>query len=138
LPPASPTLCGVEPVSAHSARVGARHGPPISAEIGDIHRFTDSDQLVALAGVDPQRHESGQTAGQTKMSQRGSPYLRRAVWHAVLPACRDDPMFRAVYDRQRQRGTDHLVALSHVANTLMRVVYAVLKGQRPYYPNHHV
>lgn len=47
-------------------------------------------------------------------------------------------MFRAVYDRQRQRGKHHLVSLSHVANKLMRVVYAVLKGQRPYDPSYHV
>jgi transposase len=112
--------------------VGAATAPAIYAEIGDIRRFTDSDQLVALAGVDPQLHESGQTAGQAKLSKRGSPYLHRAVWHAALTACRLDPMFQAIYERQRQRGKHHLVALSHVANKLMRVVYAVLKEQRPY------
>lgn len=117
---------------------GAAPAPAIYAEIGDRQRFTDSDQLVALAGVDPQRHESGQTAGQAKMSKRGSPYLRRAVWHAALTACRYDPMFQAIYDRQRQRGKHHLVALSHVANKLMRVIYAVLKGQRPYDPHAYV
>jgi transposase len=111
--------------------LGPATAPAISAEIGDIRRFTDSDQLVALAGVDPQLHESGQTAGQAKISTRGSPSLRRAVWHAALTACRLDPMFQAIYARQRQRGKPHLVALSHVANQLLRVVYAVLKGQRP-------
>lgn len=84
--------------------LGAATAPAIYAEIGDIQRFNDSDQLVALAGVDPQLHESGQTAGQTKMSKRGSPYLRRAVWHAALTACRFDPLFQAIYDRQRKRG----------------------------------
>jgi transposase len=112
--------------------VGQATAPAILAEIGDIRRFTDSDQLVALVGVDPQLHESGQTAGQAKMSKRGSPYLRRAVWHSALTACRLDPMFQAIDDRQRQRGKHHLVALSHVANKLTRVIYAVLKGQRPY------
>jgi transposase len=115
--------------------LGPATAPAIDAEIGDIQRFTDSDQLVALAGVDPQLHESGQIAGQAQMSMRGSPYLRRAVWHAALTACRFDPMFQAIYDRQRQRGKHHLVALSHVANKLMRVIYAVLKGRRPYYPH---
>jgi transposase len=118
--------------------LGAATAPAIYAEIGDIQRFTDSDQLVALAGVDPQLHESGQTTGQTKMSKRGSPFLRRAVWHAALTACRLDPMFQAIYNRQRQRGKHHLVALSHVANKLMRVIYAVLKGQRPYAPHYPV
>jgi transposase len=118
--------------------LGQATAPAIYAEIGDIRRFTDSDQLVALVGVDPQLHESGQTAGQAKMSKRGSPYLRRAVWHAALTACRLDPMFQAIYERQRQRGKHHLVALSHVANKLTRVIYAVLKGQRPYVPRSHL
>ena len=30
----------------------------------------------------------------------------------------------------------HLVALSHVANKLARVIYSVLKGQRPYNPQY--
>jgi transposase len=65
------------------------------------------------------------------MRNHGSPDLRRAVWHAALSACRLAPMFPAIYERQRQRGKDHLVALSHVANKLTRVIYAVPKGQRP-------
>jgi transposase len=128
----------LDPYLPTSPGGGAATAPAIYAEIGDIQRFTDSDQLVALAGVAPQLHESGQTAGQTKMSKRGSPYLRRAVWHAALTACRLDPMFQAIYERQRHRGKHHLVALSHVANKLMRVVYAVLKEQRPYEARFHV
>jgi transposase len=115
--------------------LGPATAPAIYAEIGDIGRFTDSDQLVALVGVDPQLHQSGQTAGQTKMSKRGSPYLRRAIWHAALTASRLDPMLQAIYERQRKRGKHHLVALSHVANKLTRVIYSVLKGQRAYVPH---
>ena len=94
--------------------------------------------LGALVGVDPQLHQSGETAGQTKMSKRGSPYLRRAIWHAALTASRLDPMFQAIYERQRKRGKHHLVALSHVANKLTRVIYSVLKGQWAYIPDYAV
>jgi transposase len=118
--------------------LGQATAPAIYAASGDIRRFTDSDRLVAVVGVDPQLHASGQTAGQAKMSTRGSPYLQRAVWQAALTACRLDPMFQAIYERQRQRGKHHLVALSHVANKLTRVIDAVLKGQRPYVPRYHV
>jgi hypothetical protein len=45
-------------------------------------------------------------------------------------------MFHTIYERQRQRGKHHLVALSHVANKLARVIYSVLKGQRPYDPQY--
>jgi transposase len=116
--------------------LGPATAPAIYAEIGNVQRFSDSDQLVALVGVDPPLHQSGQSAGQTKMSKRGSPYLRQAVWHAALTASRLDPMFRTIYERQRQRGKHPLVALSHVANKLTRVIYSVLKGQRPYDPHY--
>jgi transposase len=53
--------------------LGTAPAPAMYAEIGDIPRVTDADPLVALAGVDPQVHESGQTAGQVKRSKRGSP-----------------------------------------------------------------
>jgi transposase len=98
--------------------------------------LTDSDQLVALVGVDPQGYQSGQTAGQTKRSQRGSPSLRQAVGQAALTASRLDPLFRALSERHRQRGKPQLVALSHVAKKLRRVIDSVLKGQRPYDPNY--
>lgn len=107
--------------------LGLATAPATYAEIGDIQRFTDSKQLVALLGVDPPRHESGQTAGQAKMSTRGSPSLRHAIWRAALTACRLDPTVRVIYARQRRRGKHQLVALSHVANKLTRVIYAVLK-----------
>jgi transposase len=116
--------------------LGPAVAPAIYAEIGDMGRFTDSDQLVALVGVDSQLHQSGQTAGQTKMSKRGSSYLRRAIWYAAPTASRLDPMFQAIYDRQRKRGKHHLVALSHVANKLTRMIYSVLKGQRAYVPDY--
>jgi transposase len=103
-----------------------------------MRRFTDAGQPVALVRVDPQLHESGRTAVQAKMSTRGAPSLRQAVWHAALTACRLDPMVQAIYGRPRQRGKHHLVALSHVANTLTHVSYAVPKGQRPYDPHDHV
>jgi transposase len=119
-----PTLPGLGPATA----------PAISAEIGDLRRCTDSAQLVALVGVAPQLHEPGQTAGQAQMRKRGSPSLRRAIWHAALTACRLAPMCRGLDARQRQRGQHHLVALSPVANKLTCVISSVLKGQRPSEP----
>ena len=44
------------------------------------------------------------------------------------------PLFEDVYNRQRERGKHHLVALSHVANKMLHVVFSVLKNNRPYTP----
>jgi transposase len=111
----------------------------IFAELGMLEGLAGEDppkQVVALAGLDPRLRQSGKFAGQAKMSKRGSAYLRQALMLAAFGAVFNakDPMFAAVYERQRGRGKHHWVALSHVANKMARVVYAVLSQNRAYEP----
>jgi len=91
---------------------------------------------VAAAGIDVRLHDSGESAGKGKMSKRGSKYLRTAVMQAAEVAVHlvGDPLFKAVYDRQRTRAKHHTVALSHVAHKMLHVVFSVLKNKRPYTP----
>jgi hypothetical protein len=42
------------------------------------------------------------------------------------------------YERQRQRGNHHLVAISHVTIKPARVIDAVLEGPRPCDPHYHL
>ena len=67
-------------------------------------------------GIDVRLHDSGESTGKGKMSKRGSKYLRTAVMQAAAVAVylTDDPLFKTVYNRQRDRGKHHTVALSHV------------------------
>lgn len=109
----------------------------ILAEIGDFGRFGPKDtaeKLVALAGIDPRIKESGIFKGKSKMSKRGSPYLRRTLRQAAFVAALTsrEPMFAVIYERQKERGKHHEVALSHVAHKLVHVLAALLKKQRPY------
>ena len=93
-------------------------------------------KLVATAGIDVRLNDSGEQTGIGKMSKRGSRYLRTAVMEAAQVAVfrAHDPLFQSVYQRQRDRGKHHLVALSHVANKMLHVVFSVLKNNRPYTP----
>jgi transposase len=93
-------------------------------------------KLVAAAGLDARLRDSGEKRGVGKMSKRGSRYLRTAIMEAAQVAVfrRHDPLFEAVYKRQQERGKHHFVALSHVANKMLHVVFSVLKNNRPYTP----
>jgi transposase len=93
-------------------------------------------KLVATAGIDVRLNDSGEKTGTGKMSKRGSRYLRTAVMEAAQVAVfrAHDPLFESVYQRQRDRGKHHLVALSHTANKMLHVVFSVLKTNRPYTP----
>ena len=93
-------------------------------------------KFVAAAGIDVRLHDSGEFAGKGKMSKRGSKYLRTAVMQAadVAVFLVKDPLFKAVYERQKARGKHHTVALSHVAHKMLHVVFSMLKNKRPYTP----
>lgn len=113
--------------------IGPITGAIILAEIGDIHRFAAPEKLVAFAGIDPTVYQSGQfTATQTRMSKRGSPFLRHALWQAAFMATQHDPQLRAYYQRKRAEGKAHGTAVGAVCRKLLHRIYIVLKEQRPY------
>lgn len=108
----------------------------IAGEIGDPNRFEGPHQLMAFAGMDPTKSESGETiASDGSMSKRGSSTLRWAFMQAADSVRRYDPYFGDYY--AKKKGTDkkhHYVALSGVARKLMGVCLALMKEQRPYEP----
>lgn len=72
----------------------------IIGEIGDISRFESPSKLVAFAGLDVSVKQSGEFLGtQNKISKRGSPYLRRAIWTAASCAAFCDPVLSDYYKR---------------------------------------
>ena len=119
--------------------LGPVWAPTILAEILPVFHPEDQHgarKLVATAGLDVKQFDSGAQTGRGRMSKRGSRYLRTAVMQACEIAVfkSHDPLFTQVYQRQIDRGKHHLVALTHVANKMLHVVFSVLKNNRPYTP----
>jgi len=93
-------------------------------------------KLVAAAGIDVKQKQSGNSQGKGHMSKRGSKYLRTAILQAAEIAvhiCKD-PLFLGIYERQKERGKSHRVALSHVGNKLLHVIFSILKNEKEYVP----
>ena len=64
--------------------IGYINGGMILGEIGDIHRFSNPNKLLAFAGLDPSVYQSGNfQAKTTRMSKRGSRVLRYALVNAA-------------------------------------------------------
>jgi len=113
--------------------VGPSLGAIIVGEIGDISRFSTPSKLVAFSGIDPSVMQSGNFAGtHNRLSKRGSPYLRRAIWQAAVVASRTDPVFEAFYEKKRAEGKSHGTAIGAVARKLTYTIFAVLKANKPY------
>lgn len=120
--------------------LGKVWAPTVLAEVLPVFHpelKTGARKLVAAAGIDPRLRESGESSGKTRMSKRGSKYLRTAIIQAAESAVftARDPLFKGVYERQRARGKHHTVALSHVAHKMLHVIFSVLKNRQPYTPH---
>ncbi len=113
--------------------IGSVTGAVILGEIGDIERFDNPAKLVAYAGLDSSISQSGQQESVSgRLSKRGSPYLRKALYQAALRAEFCDPVFQAYYKKKRGEGKHHLVATNAVARKLCHTIFAILKNNTPY------
>lgn len=113
--------------------IGDALGAVIIGEIGDINRFDVPGKLVAFAGLDATVNQSGEFNGtRSRLSKRGSPYLRRAIWLAASCAILCDPILSAYYQSLRARGKHHLTAVSAVARKMCNIIFTILKENRPY------
>ena len=113
--------------------IGDTLGAIILSEIGDIHRFNAPNKLVAFAGLDVRVAQSGEFTGtRQKISKRGSPCLRRAIWLAASRAAFCDPILSEYYQSLRARGKHHLTAIGAVSRKLCNIIFAILSEDRPY------
>jgi transposase len=115
--------------------VGDTLGAVVVSEIGDISRFDSAPKLVAFAGLDVSVKQSGEFLGtKNKISKRGSPYLRRAIWTAANRAAFADPVLSEYYKSLRERGKHLLTAVGAVSRKLCNIIFAVLRDNKPYTP----
>jgi len=111
----------------------------ILSEVGDIHRFATKKQLAAYAGLDPAVFQSGKfTARNNRISKRGSPYLRKALYQAAFVGIADrkgkpvNPVIRSFYDLKKSQGKSHKVALIAASHKLLCMVFGIMKSGKPF------
>ena len=113
--------------------IGLITGAAILSEIGDISKFNNPAKLVAYAGIDASVSQSGEyESTHNRMSKRGSPYLRKALFQAALVASNTNSELRAFYQKKRSEGKHHLTCIGAVSRKLCYIIYAILKENRPY------
>ncbi len=110
--------------------IGVINGGMILGEIGDIHRFSSPNKLLAFAGLDPTVYQSGNfVAKKTRMSKRGSKVLRYALMNAAHNVVKNNATFEAYYNAKRAEGRSHYNALGHCAGKLVRIIWKMLTDE---------
>jgi transposase len=120
--------------------VGPSTAATLMAEIGDIWRFTDVDQLLAYAGVHPKEQSSGKKGANPEtswtMAKTGNAYLRAAAYRMAVVGVQHNPILRAHYARKRAAGKSAMNSLGHCMSKALAIVWGVWRGGKDFDPAH--
>jgi transposase len=108
--------------------VGETLASKLIAEIQDPRRFIDKWALVAYAGVDPGKDDSGKKVTKGgKISRTGDALLRKATYQVVechlLNSPADEPVYQFL-DKKRSEGKNYYVYMTAACNKFLRIYYA--------------
>jgi len=124
------TIPGVGPATVAS----------LLAEIGDIWRFTDVDQLLAYAGVHPKEQSSGKKGERPEtswtMAKTGNAYLRAAAYRMAIAGIKHNPVIRSHYARKRAAGKSPMNAVGHCMSKALSLVWGVWRSGQNFDPGH--
>lgn len=113
----------------HTIRgVGIQSAAIIASEYGNFSRFSSPHQLLAYAGLEPSKIQSGIQDKNGKMVKHGSSTLRATIMRVAETFYVHNPIISNFYWKKREEGKAHNVALSHVARKLINTIYSLEKN----------
>ncbi len=103
-------------------------------EIQTVKRFSDTKKLASFFGVHPVYKISGDGIGGIKMSKQGRKAARQILYMIALSAIQHNPLIRKVYERHCEKGVHKMAALGICMHKILRIVYGMLKHNKPFDP----
>lgn len=115
--------------------VGDQTAFQLLAELGDLRRFTNVRQVVALVGLNPQQRHSGRSVHYTAgIARMGHSRLRAALYMPAVVAQRHNPVLKAFAQRLAAQGLKPKAVVVAVMRKLIHLAYGVIKSNRPFDP----
>jgi transposase len=115
--------------------IGQLSAAKLLGEIRDILAFDNPRQLVAYAGLNPKKRQSGSSVrGQTRISKTGRASLRKILYMPAMAAKYYNPVVREFCDRLEDRGLRPIEATVAAMRKLLHIIYGVLKSGMPFDP----
>jgi transposase len=115
--------------------IGDQTSFQLLAELGDLRRFTDVRQVVALVGLNPQQRQSGRSLHYTAgIARMGRSSLRAALYLPAVVAKRHNPVLKAFAERLAAHGLPPKAVIVAVMRKLLHLAYGVIHSNRPFDP----
>ena len=117
------TICGI----------AQKSGLLILGELGVLPRDMKAKQWVAHAGLDPRRYRSGTSVQRpSRISKRGNPILRKALYMPASVARQRQPQVRAFFQRLVDRGKTVKQAEVAVMRKTLHAIHAMLRKEEAF------
>lgn len=117
--------------------IGFQTSAQILAQLGDLARFDDVRQIVAMVGLDPTLRQSGSSMNYTVgIARMGHASLRAALYMPAIVAVRCNPILKIFAERMVSYGLKPLQVIVAVMRKLLHLAYGVIKNQIPFDPNY--
>lgn len=110
--------------------IGGYLAASVLAELGDLRRFANEDQLSAYIGMIPSIRNSGSTEKTTGLTPRSKSLIRSYLIEASWVAIRKDPELQVYYRKHYGANIKNIIV--KVAHKLVRRMLSVIKNERPY------
>lgn len=111
-------------------------GTSIIAELNNLKKFTNASQVIRYAGVNPIVYQSGSfNAPMTRLSKKGSKYLRKTLFQIITPVIENNPVFKNYYNKKIAEGKSHRCAQGHCIRKLLRVIFHLIKTGESFDPD---
>ena len=112
--------------------IGTITGSIILSSIGNIERFDSILKLRAYSGMDPVVKQSGDYNITSKISKRGNPLIRYALYLSTISAIKFNPVIKRYYTRKKNDGMKGNKLLIACSNKLLNIIYSVLKNNKDF------
>jgi transposase len=100
----------------------------VLGEAGDLKAYHSGDALVKMAGLNLYSFKSGKKKGPARITKRGRPMLRHALFMAVLGMTREGRPLETFYERLTEdNGVNKVKALVAASRKLLRALYAMVR-----------
>lgn len=103
----------------------------ISVEIEDIKRFPTSKKLVSWAGLCPRIYQSSTVLRHGRIKKNSNRGVNWIITQGAMTAARHDDRLKEYYEKVRKRHV-HAVAVTHVGNKIVTIIWHMLHNQVPY------
>ena len=114
--------------------IGGYLAASILAELGDLRRFANEDQLSSYIGMIPAIRSSGGTQTTIGITPRSKSLIRSYLIEAAWVAIRRDPQMQAYYRKQYGKNIKNVIV--KIAHKLVKRILSVIKNERPYQVNY--